>query len=161
MDQLLLTRKVPTSSRPGCPRIQAHSSTHRWRQRAQLDLREYIGQDGPQLHEFANTKQSSLLRHRPRKLFYTNWLCHSPNHIWYRTKLPNGVHQVRSSRLRIFLPCHTRKTGARQVHGSATLRIPTPQDARQYRSPFPARGPPQVLRMRQGSNRSHFHDSSP
>ena len=120
-----------------------------------------------QLHESAHSKQSPLpvrwdqpvLAHS-RKFFYTNWLGHPSGHIWYRTKLPDRVHQVRRRQLRIFLPCHTGKTRAGQVHGSTTLCVPAPLDAEEYRSTFHARRPPQVLRVRQGSNRSRCHNSS-
>ena len=47
--------------------------------------------------------------------------------------------KLRSSRFRIFLPCYTGKTGARQVHGSTTLCLPAPQDAGQHRSSFSTR----------------------
>ena len=40
---------------------------------------------------------------------------------------------------------HAILTGSGQVYGSATLCLPTPQDAGQHMSPFFARGPPQVL----------------
>ena len=105
--------------------------------------------------------KGSFLRHHPRKFFYSNWLGHSPSHIWYRTKFPDRLHQIRSSRLRIFLPCQPGKTSASQVHGSTTLRVPAPQDAMQHRSTFLTRRPPQVLRMRQASNRSCCHNMSP
>ena len=151
--------KVPAGTRSSCPKIQTHSCTYRRQKRAQLDLRKHTGEDGPQLHEIAHSKQSPLLWHRSWKLFYTDWPGHPSSHIWYRTKLPDGVHQVRSSRLRIFLPFHSRKTCARQVHGSTILCIPTPQDAGQYMSTFPP-WRPQVLRVRQGSDRSWCHNSS-
>jgi hypothetical protein len=36
-------------------------------------------------------------------------------------KLSHRVHQIRSCQLRIFISCHTGKTGTGQIHGSAVL----------------------------------------
>src|SRR6185436_1391933 len=71
----------------------------------------------------------------PSKAPFYGWLSHPPSHIWYITELPDRIYQIRSSRLRIFLPCYLGKTRSSQVHGSTTLYIPVPQDARQNRSP--------------------------
>src|SRR6185436_11377696 len=161
MDQPFLTWKVPASTRSSRSGLQAYSSTHRRRKWAQPDLCKHIGKDGPQLYESAYSKQGSVLWHRFWKLFYTNWLGHPPSHIWYRTELPDRVHQIRSSRLRVLLPCYLGKTCTSQVHGSATLCLHAPQDARQHRSPFTTGRPPQVLRVRQGSNRSCFYYLGP
>ena len=61
----------------------------------------------------------------------------------------------------VLLPCDLGKTCTSQVHGSATLCLPAPQDARQHRSPFTTGRLPQVLRVRQVSNRSCCHNSGP
>ena len=68
-------------------------------------------------------------------------------------------HQVRSSLLQIIVPRQIRETSIGKINGHPTLRLPAPQNAGQDMGHHPMRRPTQVLRVRQGHNRSRLQHS--
>jgi hypothetical protein len=80
------------------------------------------------------TKSIAFLRHRPRKRGYSTGLSGPASYLrGNQRKLPHQVHQVQSRGLRDFLPCHSRQTSYRQVHGGTPLHILGTQDAKSGR----------------------------
>jgi hypothetical protein len=108
-------------------------STHRWRERPQPALREYIEEDGVEHLQHAHRQQVSFLQHHPRVLGHTNWLGNAASYLWDKEQLLHGVRQVRGSELRVIITRHPQQTCSTQVHGCTPLRLPAPQDARQDR----------------------------